>query len=56
MAPIIIPSIISAFIVIIFFGIVFGFLFWALRKLNKGITNRRLRRKLAASAMTSNRE
>jgi hypothetical protein len=52
MAPIFIPSIFSVFITVGFFALVFGLLFWGIRKLNKNISERRLRRKLAAASMS----
>jgi len=52
MAPIFIPSIFSVFITVGFFALVFGLLFWGIRKLNKNISDRRLRRKLAAASMS----
>ena len=51
MAPIFIPSVFSVFITIGFFALLFGLLFWGIRKINKNITDRRLRRKLAAAGM-----
>lgn len=51
MAPIFIPTIFSVFIVIGFFGLISGFIIWGVRKLNTGITNRRLRRKLTTATM-----
>jgi len=51
MAPIFIPTIFSVFIVIGFFGLLSGIILWAIRKLNTGITNRRLRRKLSTATM-----
>jgi len=49
--PIFIPTIFSVFIVIGFFGLLSGFILWGVRKLNTGITNRRLRRKLTSATM-----
>ncbi|MCE7740366.1 MAG: hypothetical protein KAU62_15860 [Candidatus Heimdallarchaeota archaeon] len=51
MAPIFIPTIFSVFIVIGFFGLLSGFILWVIRKLNKGVTNRKLRRKLSTTTM-----
>jgi len=51
MAPIFIPTIFSVFIVIGFFGLLSGFIFWGIRKLNREVTNRRLRRKLSTATM-----
>ncbi|NPD90002.1 MAG: hypothetical protein HGN29_14915 [Asgard group archaeon] len=56
MAPIFIPSIFSVFITVGFFALVFGLLSWGLRKLNTNVTNRRLRRKLAAASMSRQNE
>ncbi|MFW9852422.1 MAG: hypothetical protein ACFFDS_05745 [Candidatus Thorarchaeota archaeon] len=46
-----IPSIFSVFITIGFFAIVFGLIFWGIRKINKNISDKRLRRKLTAASM-----
>jgi len=51
MAPIFIPTIFSIFIVIGFFGLLSGLIFWGIQKLNKGISNRKLRRKLTSATM-----
>ncbi|MCG3220207.1 MAG: hypothetical protein H7641_02405 [Candidatus Heimdallarchaeota archaeon] len=56
MAPIFIPSIFSVFITIGFFALLFGFLSWGVRKLNKNVTDRRLRRKLSAASMSRRSE
>ena len=46
-----IPSIISTFLMMGIFTIIFAFIFWVIRKINKTTTNRKLRRKLAAAKM-----
>jgi hypothetical protein len=56
MAPIFIPSIFSVFITVGFFALVFGLLSWGIRKLNRNLTDRRLRRKLAAASMSRRSE
>ncbi len=46
-----IPSIFSVFITIGFFTLIFGIIFWGIRKINRNISDKRLRRKLTAASM-----
>ncbi|MCG3216590.1 MAG: hypothetical protein KAS63_07685 [Candidatus Heimdallarchaeota archaeon] len=47
----IIPPIISMLGSVAVLGIILGIIFWGIRKLNKVIAGRRIRRKLAAASM-----
>ena len=53
MAIIQIPSIISVFLTIAFFTLIFGLIFWGIRSINRSVTSRRIRRKLAAAKMAA---
>ena len=46
-----IPYVVSVFLTMGIFAVVFGFIFWAIRKINRTTSNRKLRRKLAAAKM-----
>ena len=46
-----IPSIISVFLTIAFFTLVFGLIFWGIKSINHSVSSRRIRRKLAAAKM-----
>ena len=51
MAPTFIPEIISVFLTTGVVGLVIGLVFWGIRRVNREVSNRRLRRKLSAAAM-----
>lgn len=51
MAPTFIPEIVSVFLTMGIIGLVIGLIFWIIRKTNREISNRRIRRKLSAAAM-----
>jgi hypothetical protein len=51
-----IPSIISVFLTIGFFTLVFGLIFWGIRAINRTVSSRRIRRKLAAAKMAGEQQ
>jgi len=52
MAPIFIPEIISVFLTMGIIGGVLALIFWGIRKVNRGFSSRKLRRKLSTATMS----